>query len=354
MGKITKRKDGRYVATMMVRGEREYIYGHTRKECAAKAEKRKAEIASGITQPPIRVAAYLDLWERGLQGKRKPKTLEWYRYNIRNHITPHVGTHWLADLTTDHVQAMLDTLAQRLQPRGVRGVRAVLRRALNVAIARRYISHNAAVHVELPQVLPSQVEPLTRTQAQALLDAVKGHRLELLYWLALVLGLRRGELIALLWEDIDLAAGVVRIAGTLQRVGGAITRVVPKNESSINTMPLPPSIVDKLKPVQQARGLVFTTKTGKPYDGDFILRNYRYIIRLANNALAPDDRIPDTVTFHTLRHTCASFLIAAGANPRMVMRHMRHSQIATTMNVYAHIFEDDHRNASTQLADLFT
>lgn len=145
------------------------------------------------------------------------------------------------------------------------------------------------------------------------------------------------------WEDIDLDAGTLRVAQTVGRVGGKLILGQPKTPRSRRTLPLPTALARSL-PAQRARqevdrvragsnwsdsGLVFTTRAGRPLEPRNTVRAFKALLVRAG--------LPD-VRFHDLRHACASFLVAAGHHPRVVMEALGHSQIGITMDTYAHIY----------------
>jgi integrase len=162
--------------------------------------------------------------------------------------------------------------------------------------------------------------------------------------------LRKGELLGLRWEDIDFAAGTLSVRQALQRVNGRLKLLEPKTALSRRTVPVPPATVASLRArrEQQERaeqaagkswagsGLVFTTLAGRPLDPRNVNRSW-YTLR--------DRAGLGSVRLHDLRHSCASFLIAAGASPRTVMKTLGHSQIGLTMNTYAHVLPEIERTA---------
>jgi integrase len=176
-----------------------------------------------------------------------------------------------------------------------------------------------------------------------LIDAqVEGHRLEALYHLALSLGLRRGELLALRWSDIDWDAGTLRVAQS-------------KSDAGRRTVPLGAALVERLREhwrwqqeerrIQGMRwrehGLVFPSNVGTPIVPRNLLRHFKDALSAAG--------LPD-VRLHDLRHTCATLLAAQGTPPALAMRILGHSQIAVTMEVYTHAQLDDMRAALDRLA----
>jgi integrase len=338
-GSIGKRKDGTYYGAIRFEGKREWVYGQTRKEVADKLRELRRKHEEGISRQGAKLTMtdFLDRWlEEVVRVRNKPRTYELYRQIINTHIRPKIGSVLLMALRPDHVQALINSIKK--SPRTVRNVRAVLRRALNQAIRWRYIEYNAAALVEIPRAQKQEVKPLTPEEARRLLDTIKNHRLEALYLMALLLGLREGEVLGLLITNLDFEKGTVRIDGALQWQGGKLIRETVKTEASVRTLPLPADLAPLLKAHLERQlaafptnPYVFTSTTGTPLSRYNIYRQFK---RLLVKAKLRDMR------FHDLRHSCATFLIASGVHPRTIMAILGHSQISTTMNIYGHVLEE--------------
>jgi integrase len=191
-------------------------------------------------------------------------------------------------------------------------------------------------------------------QARAILGAVRGDPLEALFTVALALGLRQGEALALRWEDVDLSRGAVSVAATLQRVNGALVRTEPKTRRSRRTLPLTSVAAEALRThrVRQIeerllagdrwddRGLVFTTSVGTPLDGVSVTHRFQKILERAG---LPRYR------FHDLRHGTASLLAARGVPARVAMELLGHSDIRTTLHIYTHVGPELARDAVERL-----
>jgi integrase len=155
----------------------------------------------------------------------------------------------VSKLTVDHVQDLLNILAETHAAKTVRNLRAVLRKALKDALTRRYLNYNPASLAELPQAQPSKYtkQSLTISQSRTLLEAVSEHRWAVIYRIALTLGLRRGEILGLLWQDIDFDHAVLKVTGALQRYDGALHRGKTKTLASEAALPIPTSLLAALR-----------------------------------------------------------------------------------------------------------
>jgi integrase len=362
-GGIYQRSDGLWCAAVdlgIVNGKRrrKVIYGKTRKEVADKLKALHRDQSAGINIAPDQytVEEFIDRWLAEVICHRRPRTRESYEGTARLHIIPHVGHHRLTKLLPEHVQSMMNALtASGLSPRTVEYACLVLSRALNQAVKWGYVPRNVATLAEKPRPPKHKVRPLDDKQARALLDAVRGHRLQALYLVALSLGLRRGEILGLRWEDINFERRMLAITGSLQRQNKRLERSAPKTDAGNRVLPLPAQLAKALEAHRQRQdaertkagdtwqeyGLVFTTATGLPIEPRNLFRHFKKVLVKA--------KLPPETRFHDLRHSCATLLIAQGVHARVVMEILGHSQISLTMNLYGHVLEDTHRQAADKL-----
>lgn len=365
-GSVYKREDGVWCASAdlgFVNGKRKrkLVYGQTRKEVVEKLKGIQREQAAGVTFTNLTVEDYLKQWlEQTVKRQNRVRTYDRYSGDINNYLIPELGKHRLGKLTPAHVQTLLNKLADAgLSYRSIRNVRAALRRALNQAMRFGYVVRNVATLVDVPGEVTFSAEPLDEEQAKKLLEAITGHRYELLFRIALGLGMRKGEILGLRWDDVDFEAATLRITGSLQRQRGRLERTATKTEASIRVIALPPSLITMLQEHKQHQaemrkvarrwtetGLVFTTSVGTPVEPSDLSRHFKQVLK--------DAGLPQSTRFHDLRHSCATLLIVMGVHPRVVMEILGHSQISTTMNIYAHVLPRVQREAITGLDAMFT
>jgi len=193
---------------------------------------------------------------------------------------------------------------------------------------------------------------LTPQQARKLLSSIDGDPLEALYVLALTTGMRRGELLALRWSEIDLEAGFLQVRWTLQHlVGGVHVLTPPKTARSRRKIKLTVRAIkalqahrtrqialrDAAKEAWYEEGFVFTTAIGHPIRGNHILqRNFAPLLVKAG--------LP-AIRFHDLRHTAATLLLLRGIHPKVVSEMLGHSTISMTLDIYSHVLPDMQRDA---------
>jgi integrase len=355
-GSIGRRKDGSYYGAIEIAGKRQWVSGKTRKEVSEKIQalRQKHEHGIDLDAKHITIGDFMRRWlSEVVSIRNKHRTAISYEKITEQHIIPVIGQITLADLRPDHVQKLINELCKRKAPRTVRNVRAVLRRALNQAMRWRYITFNAAALVDLPRCDDHKIEPLSVDEARLFLSTIKGHRLEALYTLTLLIGLREGEVLGLLVSNIDFEKNTITIDGALQYQNSKLIRTSTKTKASMRTLPIPITLLPLLRSlVASAQSeYLFTSTCDTPINPRNLVRQFKALLVKAQIrviTLRTGER-SSTVRFHDLRHSCATFLIAAGVHPRTIMSTLGHSTISTTMNIYGHTLDETHIEAISRI-----
>ncbi len=280
----------------------------------------------------------------------KPKTLEWYTYLIETYILPAIGEIPLLHLTSDHLIKLQNQLRARLGNRTVARIDALLARALKKAVVSRKIMHNPMEAIDAPRVARSKQEAMTVDEVGQFREGLADARLELLYDLALLQGLRRGELLGLLISEYDRARGTIKVSGQVQTIGGVTARQgSPKSENSIRELPLTPrqqGLIERhLARLQDERlrfdldwkehGLLFPSEHGTPMIPRNLSRHYYQSQKRAGI---------DRHSFHTMRHTAATRLDAVKASPAVTAAILGHGPASVTGG-YIHVSIEEKRAA---------
>jgi integrase len=346
-GSIYRRaSDGRWVAALIMEdGRRVVRRASSRKDAATKLELLLKARAQGQTLAADRsTAAFLTEWLAVVKHTVGVGTFERYEQYIRVHAIPALGRVRLGRLTPQHFQRLYqEKLAAGLSPTTVNHLHTVLHGAFAEAVRWGLVPRNVVALVRPPRKAHVEVVALTVKQARALLAAAAGNRFEVLFVLALKTGMRRGELLALHWEDVDLDKGVLQIRGTLRRTREGLKIGTPKTAASRRKLVLSSSSVAALRrhrarqqeerqaagDLWQDFGLVFPNLLGRPMEPRCLLSDvYRPLLERAG--LPP-------VTFHTLRHTAATLLLAEGEHPKVVQELLGHAQVSITLDRYSHM-----------------
>jgi integrase len=275
---------------------------------------------------------------------QSPKTLERYTELAERQIIPHLGSLPLSKLRPEHIEQWHSTLlASGLAPLTVRHAHSVLKLVLGRAVENGTLSRNAAGIRKPPKVEIKEVEILAPAQVEAVLSALKGHRLHPVASLGLATGCRRGELLALEWRDVDLDRGVLRVERSLEETRSGLRVKEPKTKRGRRNIGLAADAIALLREhrkqqleLRLALGqggqpkLVFSTIEGEHLSPNGLSRSWRQICRARKLPCVP---------FHALRHTHASTLIRAGVDVLTISRRLGHSTAAMTLDVYGHLIE---------------
>ena len=301
-------------------------------------------------------------------GERHPRTLEAHRYQLDRHLLPALARRRIASITVDDVAELLDAL--RRQGCSAKTSASALATLQSVMRFARRCGWIVADPVELlePDERPRPQRRRQRVLGRAEIERLLGictPRDRLMLATVLYTGLRISELLGLIWDDIDFAAGVIHVRAQLSRAhcGAPAQRVAPKTPASVRDVPLVAQLARLLSAHKQAslfaRGdeWVFATARGTPYGHRNVSR--RALGRAAQLAGLNDDGWPP-LRFHDLRHTFASHLIIdLGLDPAQVSRILGHARITITLDIYTHLFEDARhardirtRMAASPFADL--
>ncbi|GGR61563.1 tyrosine-type recombinase/integrase [Streptomyces roseolus] len=357
-GTITQRSDGRFQAAVYVlqpdgTRARKFAYGKTWAECDAKRRALLDKVDNGVPVPTrsMKLSEWLPYWlDNIVKPRRKKTTAAKYEVHVRLYLVPMLGSKRLESLGVADVRRFLVQLEKKTSAATAKESHRVLRTALTAACREELVSRNVATLVEPPTVAARELSPWSLDETLDFLAAARKDPLYAAFVLAIALGFRRGEVVGLRWENVDLDKREIRVRTQRQRVAGEVYEDDPKGRRRKQTLPLPAICVAPLRwqRLKQAAareragekwtetGYVFTTRTGQPIEP----RNlYRSFTRVAKNAGLR------VVRLHDARHGTATLLTAAGVPPRVVMEILGHSQIAVTMNVYTHVVQDTQREA---------
>lgn len=326
---------------------------------------------------------YLDTWAAGL--RLGDSTVASYRKNIRLHITPYIGGVALASLTTAKIDALYRTLEESgrrdgkgelvgagLSARTVRYIHTILRSALQAAMEAEpaLLVKNPADKAKPPtakEAKPPEMHPWTAVHLRTFLDWSAEHsHLHAAWWLLATTGMRRGELLALRWRDVDLDAGTVRVRRSVGvvRVKGQGARVQEGDTKTAKprTVDLDETTVALLRAHKRERGglaltlarddaLVFGDAEGKHRHPERFSRCFKDQLKRCERHMARAGReAPPEIRLHDLRHTHATLLLVGGTPVKVVSERLGHASPVITMNVYAHVLPGNQKAAADSFA----
>lgn len=362
-GSIYRRKDGRWTAAITLENhKRKTFYGETRKEVqdklnAALHEQKQGMLATG---PHQLFKTYIERWlEEVYKPSVKLLSYQQYRSAVKNHLIPGLGHLPLQKITAAKIQSLYaEKLNDGLAPRTITFIHAVLHSALENAVRWGLISRNVAKLVSLPRTQRYEAKTLTAEQAKKLLEFARESRIEALLVMAVTTGMRRGELLALHWEDVDFDKGVVYVRRTVNRITGhGYKETEPKTKSSRRRIVLPEMAMKALKEHRAHQDEV-RIKAGEKWSEQGIVfcnldgghMNPERMVTVFHKLLA-DAGLPD-MRFHDLRHSAATILLVAGVHPKVVQERMGHTTIALTMDIYSHVLPSMQQEVAEKIDEM--
>ncbi|HYU74883.1 MAG TPA: tyrosine-type recombinase/integrase [Ktedonobacteraceae bacterium] len=344
--------DNRWVASVRLpNGQRLSRYGDTEQEAKRNLKEAQKELERGrlVTAKDQTVEAFLNYWLEIRSPTLRRSTIVNYRTKIRKHVLPYIGRTKLQKLTGDMLQSLYSKLLnKKLSPNTVNVVHTILKSAFKDAVLWEKLAVNPCDKVKPPKRVRKEADFLTLEQALRLIEAAKGRRLECMITLEVVTGMRRGELFALHWCDIDFEKKVLYVRWSLSytNVDGTGCKYVeeqPKTEAGKRMIPLPDIAIEALKQhkARQAEvrlligprwnnlDLVFCNSVGSYWSDSYHHKAYKSLLKKAG--------LPASLRFHDLRHSAATILLAMGVNMKLIQQRMGHSDIRITLGLYTHV-----------------
>ncbi len=355
-GNIRKRKDGRwegrYTAGYDPQTGKRVIKNVLGKTQAEVKEKLKAAIEESqqldISKAgSYTVAKWVRTWyEVYAEPRIRPNTKEYYTNYIENHIVPNLGKIMLDKLTTIQIQRFYNNLqksgrVQRkgypalkdksLSPRVVRGVHTLLSNCLDQAVVERLILANPTQGCKLPKLDKREMHILPQEKIGMYLAEAERRGLLAAFYLELTTGLRRGELLALLWTDLDAEAKTISITKQVNRIKGELIVCPPKTQNSIRALAIPQQAVDLLIEEHAKHPnspyMFPSPKTGTMYDPDAFRRTHDKILKAIG---------AEHVRFHDMRHLFATLSLKNGVDAKTLSAALGHYSAGFTLNTYTH------------------
>lgn len=340
--------------------------------------KREAEAALAATIDRINKGDYIeptrdtvaDFMEKWLKDsvalQVRQTTLESYTYLARKHIIPEIGHLPLSKLQPLHIQQLyakklntgrLDGVTSGLSPTSVRRIHSVLHKALATAVKWQLLPRNPADAVDAPKPARKPMQYLKASQVidflQALADSNDTYGP--LYLTAIMTGLRRGELLALRWDDLNLGNAILSVRRSAAKLhDGTIILQEPKTKEGERSVALPSNVVEALLKHREQQAehkgklgkaycdkcLIFANEFGGVINPSNLQRHYKKMLTRAG--------LPE-IRFHDLRHTHATLMLEQGVHPKIVQERLGHNSIQITLDTYSHALPNLQAEAADKL-----
>ena len=363
-GNLRKRKDGRWEGRYTAGHDPETgkaiyrnVLGRTQAEARAKLKQaiEEAKIVDQTKAKKYTVGEWMDVWfENYAKVKVRPSSHQTYRGYIDNHIKPDIGKIPLSKLPSLDLQKFYKKLlssgrverieskkqSKGLSPKTVRNLHQIIASAMKLAKEQKLILSDPTEGCALPKVEHREMKTLPVEQLASFLREAKESGVFELYYVELATGLRRGELLGLKWEDLDLDRGDLRVRRQIARINGEVVEAPPKTKNAYRTLPLAKDTIDVLDQQKKKVGSspwVFPGPTGGPMSPDSVLHMLHRVLKRAG--------LPG-VRFHDLRHTFATLALQTGVDVKTVSGMLGHYSAGFTPDTYAHVTTSAQRQAA--------
>lgn len=340
---------------------------HTFKGTKRQAETEKARLIAAMSggtyiEPTKQtVAEFLEEWLTFIRPSVAPKTWERYAEICRKTIAPQIGPVVLSKLRTDRIDAGLSRMLSAgrrdatggLSPRTVGHARRVLIKAIGQAVTWGRLISNPATATTPPKVARTKMTAYDATQTAALLEAFRPTRMFVPVLLAVMCGLRRGEIAALRWGSVDLERKSLSVVESAEQTSAGVEYKEPKSGRA-RTVAMSATVVAELRAHRarqaeemlrlglrpDAAAFVIAQPDGAPLQPRSITHEW---VRLVSKTALP------RIRFHDLRHSHASQMLAAGVHPKIASERLGHSTIAITLDLYSHVLPGMQADAAEQV-----
>jgi integrase len=349
-GHIRERSPGHWAIVIETRdpvtGKRKrrwHSFCGTKRQARVECARLISDIQGGtyVDASKITVAEYLARWLDHTATQVSPNSHRTYTTMMRAYVVPAIGSIRLKKLRPIDLANLYATTLRSLAPKSVILLHNVLSQALRQAMRWQLLASNPAVAVTPPRVERQQMHVLDADATLAVIEASRPTDLFMPVLLAVMTGMRRGELVALRWRALDLEAGQLAVVVSTEQVGRN-TRDKPPKSGRSRTVALPALLVEELRRyrTQQAEALlrlgvrpndathVCTSADGTPWRPDSLTRAFRRFLRSHN--------LP-SMRFHGLRHAHATHLLATNVHPKIVQERLGHASISMTLDLYSHV-----------------
>ncbi|HPG14406.1 MAG TPA: tyrosine-type recombinase/integrase [Microthrixaceae bacterium] len=347
--------------------QQKWVGGHRSKKEAEDALVEALErLRTGMWLDPgaTTLGAYLDEWLAAMESNVLDTTFRAYEQSMRNWVVPRLGHIRLAEVSPMHLRTLQTELLKNgrvdgaggLSARSVASCRRVLKKALKDAVRWGLIIRNPMEAVDPPRVVDAEMVTWNDAQARTFLDAVRDHPQYAMWVLLLTTGLRRGEVAAVRWDDLDLdqaSMAIVRNRVSAGR-GAAVSTHQPKTRRGRRNVAIDSTTIEVLRshrrsqaeerlrlgPAWDDSGYVFVGADGSPLHPDTITGEFK--------KLTKDLNVP-RIRLHDLRHTSATLALKAGVHPKVVSERLGHATVSITLDLYSHVLDGLQAEAAEQI-----
>jgi len=316
-----------------------------------------------VVQPSkMRLNEFLDKWlESAVEPRVRANTYRSYRWQLKKYVRDEIGSFRLCDISPLQIQKLYSKLNREgLSSRVVRYTHTILNNAFGQAVKWRMLASNPCTGAELPRSKHKEALVLTAEEVTRFVSVLRGTRHEVLFLVALTTGMRPSEYLALHWKDIDLDTARIQVRRSIDwRRKEKWEFSEPKTTRSRRSIPIPEEVVNRIHKHRRVQAeerlkagpgwgnynLVFCDRRGEPLDRQNLLRRrLRPLLKKAG--------ISTDLTLYSLRHSCATLMLAAGVHSKVVSERLGHSSITVTLDVYSHVLPNMQVEATDKIGQV--
>lgn len=378
---LRRRTDGYYVRSLVIgrkpdgKPVRKYIYAKTIRELESKVADYRQRLMQGMIpgDEKMTFGQIAEIWLRDYKPTIEVNTRKKYTTLLQKHLLPELSTIRLRELKPFHLQAVINRLAMEgYATATLKEIKTTAAQILDIAVDNDIVFRNVFSKVSIPRIEPSERRALTEKEIALVSSTYAGHRMGLAAMLMLYCGLRRGEMIALTWKDIDLDCARLQVNKAAYFDGNRSYIKSPKTKSGTRWIPVPEGLLEFLRGAARAPDCVVcpNAKGGMMTQIAFKRAWDSYLFYLnvqaggrgrkrgkndenGRHTFLPPVQMIENITPHMLRHTYASMLYEAGVDVKSAQRFMGHSSIEITLRVYTHLSEQKEKQAVDVLNEHF-
>jgi len=370
-GHIRERSPGHWAIVLDLRdpetGTRKrkwHAFRGTKREAQTERSRLITEMSQGSYVEPSKttLSAFLEKWLGQIEPRVSPRTFERYGEIARKNIVPLLGQCLITKLRPDQIAAAYVKALKSgrrdgeggLSPRTVHHMHRVLKQALATAVRWRVLLHNPADSVDPPKVERRKMRALDSTETARLLGHFRGSRMFVPVLLAVMCGLRRGEITALRWGSVNFAGAQLSIIESTEQTTKG-TRAKETKSGRARTVAIPSLVAEELRRrrAEQAEELlrvgvrlsdqnhVVAQEDARPLQPNSLTHEFVRILAKATD-------LP-RIRFHDLRHTHATHMLANGVHPKVAQERLGHSRVGITLDLYSHVLPGMQEDAAAKV-----
>lgn len=366
-GHLRKRinKNGSISYQLTAEGDRDPLTGKrerkyktvtgAKKQAEAELRKMISDLETGNISTPssIKLSAWMDTWLNTYLPNIEQSTRDSYEEKIELYIKPTLGHLPLKVLKNNDIQLWINDLKKRLSPKTIRNAYNNLNAALKKAVILRMIPYNPCEGTVLPKLQKYQANVYNIASIQKALATADDLSTYLIILLGASAGLRRGEMAALQWKDINFSKETISITKSRVHTKKAVIQKAPKSQAGKRTITIGHDVSNALrdakaiyddavrnKPGFKNLGYVLFKDNGEPFHPDSLTQKWeRFLTKY---------HLP-VIRLHDLRHSNATAMIAAGINAKVVQHRLGHANVSITLNTYTHVLPEMDQEAADKL-----